>query len=166
MNDYYENSPIHEILGAVPSWITRWGVTVIAFSLVLFSLSAYFIRYPENVDVPVVVMGSKQGAVYGVSELNSKEIGKIELGQGVVIKLNTYPYQKYGVVEGVVSGVSDTLCLHQAAGPTYDIIIDLPQGLATSYGKKLHYFEEMDGEAEIIVGNKRLAELILESLLP
>ena len=28
--DNYYSEPVQEIMGSIPSWITRWGVTVIA----------------------------------------------------------------------------------------------------------------------------------------
>ena len=38
-----------EIIGTMPSWIVRWGITLIFVLLALLFLGCYFIRYPQTV---------------------------------------------------------------------------------------------------------------------
>ncbi len=43
------------ILGKMPSWIVRWGVTVIAAIFVGILVGCYFIKYPDLVEAPVTI---------------------------------------------------------------------------------------------------------------
>lgn len=56
---YQARSPeIQEIVGGMPPWIIRWGVTVVTILLVVIFTAAYFIRYPEIASAPVVISNS------------------------------------------------------------------------------------------------------------
>ena len=44
-----------EVLSHVPSWIQRWGITLIFLLLCVLLIGSYFFRYPEIVAAPVVV---------------------------------------------------------------------------------------------------------------
>lgn len=79
---------------------------------------------------------------------------KIAAGQKVLIKLDNYPYQEYGVVEGKVQSITT---VPDKTGE-YGVRINLPDGLKTSYHKKLHFDRELKGEAEIILKDVRLIE--------
>lgn len=45
--DNYYSEPVQEIMGSIPSWITRWGVTVIAGIFALIVIGCCIIRYPQ-----------------------------------------------------------------------------------------------------------------------
>lgn len=44
-----------EILGRIPSWIVRWGVTVISVIFAGILIGCYFIKYPDTVEAPVEI---------------------------------------------------------------------------------------------------------------
>ena len=46
----YHSEPVQEIMGTTPSWITRWGVTVIFTVFTLIVIGCCIIRYPQTVD--------------------------------------------------------------------------------------------------------------------
>lgn len=74
--------------------------------------------------------------------------GKLSLGQNVNIKLDNYPYNENGMLQGTVINISDV-----PNKDTYAIDVDLKNGLITSYNKTLSYKEQMKGKAEIITKN-------------
>lgn len=43
------------ILGTIPSWIIRWGVTVVAVIFVGILVGCYFIKYPDTVQAPIAI---------------------------------------------------------------------------------------------------------------
>jgi multidrug resistance efflux pump len=71
--------------------------------------------------------------------------GKLKEGQKVNIKLNNYPYQEFGVLNGNVKSISV-----MPKDNNYAVEVYLPNKLRTSYRKELVYKEEMEGTAEII----------------
>jgi len=53
----FRSEPVQEILGSVPSWIIRWGITLFFTVVVMLLVGSWFFRYPEvvpNLDVEVV----------------------------------------------------------------------------------------------------------------
>lgn len=53
-DDFY-STEAQEILGKIPSWIVRWGVTVIFVIFAGILLGCYFIKYPDTVEAPVII---------------------------------------------------------------------------------------------------------------
>ena len=49
---------VQEIIGSVPSWIIRWGITVVILIIALFVVFSAFIQYPEIVRAPLKINSS------------------------------------------------------------------------------------------------------------
>jgi len=47
-----------EVLGAVPSWILRWGITVLAVIVVVLLIGSAVIKYPDVISAQIVLTGS------------------------------------------------------------------------------------------------------------
>ncbi|MCB0706212.1 MAG: HlyD family efflux transporter periplasmic adaptor subunit [Saprospiraceae bacterium] len=83
--------------------------------------------------------------------------GKVEKGQRVIIKFDSYPFQEFGFVEGRVESKA---LLPQ--NNTYFVKVSLPNGLITSFGNELTFRQQMIGKAEIITADKRFIERALQ----
>ena len=44
-----------EVLSRIPSWIERWGITLIFIVLAGLLIGSWFFKYPDIVSAPVVV---------------------------------------------------------------------------------------------------------------
>lgn len=53
--EHQYSTEAQEILGKIPSWIIRWGVTVIFVIFAGILLGCYFIKYPDTVEAPVEI---------------------------------------------------------------------------------------------------------------
>lgn len=51
----YYSEPVQEIMGSIPSWITRWGVTVIAGIFALIVIGCCIIRYPQTLTSSITL---------------------------------------------------------------------------------------------------------------
>ncbi|MDR6923163.1 MULTISPECIES: HlyD family secretion protein [Chryseobacterium] len=80
--------------------------------------------------------------------------GKIIPGEKVLIKLDNYRFQEYGIVEGKVQNIS----LIPDDKGNYYVDVILPKGLKTSYNKTLVFDKELRGNAEIVTQDLRLIE--------
>ena len=93
--------------------------------------------------------------------------GKVKVGSRVVIKLENYPYNEFGSVEGLVgtiSLISQQLNVEQNKMNMYLVAVDLPHGLTTNYGRVLDFKYEIGGVADIIVQERRLIERLFDNL--
>lgn len=46
---------VQEILTNPPSWIIRWGITIIAFVLVIILAISYFVKYPDFINAQISI---------------------------------------------------------------------------------------------------------------
>lgn len=83
--------------------------------------------------------------------------GKIKVGQSVNIKLKNYPETEFGILKGKVSKISQ---IPDNEGRYY-VDVALPKKLITSYDNEIEFKQEMQGTAEIITEDLRLAERVL-----
>ena len=86
--------------------------------------------------------------------------GKVEEGQRVLIKFESYPFQEFGYVEGKVGSKA---LLPQ--NDEYFVKVLLPNGLLTNYNKELTFRQQMTAQVEIITEDKRFLERVLEKML-
>lgn len=62
-----------EILGKLPSWIIRWGMSVIFAILLGIIIGSYFIKYPQIVTAPIVIT-----TINPPSDMIAKSAGRID----------------------------------------------------------------------------------------
>ena len=94
------------------------------------------------------VISTQQQQFIGKCILPTINTGKLAVGQNVNIKLDNYPYNENGMLQGIVTNISEV-----SNKDMYAIDVNLKNGLVTSYHKTLLYKEEMKGKAEIITKN-------------
>lgn len=83
--------------------------------------------------------------------------GKIKINQDVNIRLTNFPDREFGVIRGKVKSIS------MVPDREGNLLIDvsLPNGIETSYEKKILFQQEMSGTADIITEDLRLVERLL-----
>lgn len=97
--------------------------------------------------------------VYANVLIPQANFGKIKIGEKVILKLPSYPYQEFGTVAGTLDFI--------AAIPTdsgYDARVLLPNGLSTNYKKQLQFHEGLTAKAEIITEDLKLSDRIFNGL--
>ena len=108
----------------------------------------------------------------------SRAIGFITPGQGVRLRYQAFPYQKFGFHEGAIAAVSRTAtspaelppqltALASLGGnsePLYQIVVRLPAQSIRAYGKPVALRPNMLIDADIQVETRRLIEWIIEPL--
>ncbi len=95
---------------------------------------------------------------FGEVQLSQRSLGKIQVGQKVLIKFNSYPFQEFGLVHGKVAFITET--------PIKDSLflakISLPEGLTTNSKKIIPFKNNLSATAEIITQDKSLLERFFE----
>ena len=84
--------------------------------------------------------------------LPSQGSGKVHVGQVANVRLNNFPDQEFGYLEGRVEHISDT----PDPNGMYVVEIRFPKGLVTNYGIQLPISRQMQGNADIITEDIRL----------
>ena len=111
-------------------------------------------QFIKTNDVILSILPTDKMAVVGRMQVPSTNSGKIVPGEKVLIKLDNYRFQEYGIVEGKVQNIS----LAPDEKGNYYVDVILPNGLKTSYSKTLPLDKELKGNAEIVTEDLRLIE--------
>lgn len=111
-------------------------------------------QFVKSGDVVMSVLPEVKEFLVGRMQIPSANSGKVQTGQKVLIKLDNYRYQEYGIIEGKVQNIS----LTPDENGNYYVDVILPKGLKTSYNKTLLFDKELKGNAEIVTEDLRLIE--------
>jgi multidrug resistance efflux pump len=111
-------------------------------------------QFVKRGDPILSILPTHKKALIGRLSVTAVNSGKIAKGQKVLIKLDNYRYQEYGVIEGRVQNISFT----PDEKGNYYVDVMLPKGLKTSYHKVLPFDKELKGNAEIVTEDLRLVE--------
>ncbi|WP_373747902.1 HlyD family secretion protein [Kaistella sp.] len=111
-------------------------------------------QFIKSGDAVLSILPKDKAAVVGRMQVPSTNSGKIAQGQKVLIKLDNFRYQEFGIVEGKVENIS----LTPDKDGNYYVDVILPKGLKTSYNKTLPFDKELKGNAEIVTQDLRLIE--------
>jgi hypothetical protein len=224
---------IQEIIGYVPHWVIRWGVSVIFITLTIILMTSVMIQYPDTLTAKALINAREQpqkitwyttepGITYEpmvkdaqkvivgdtlVMELNQKlgtetpykakvsgmtyllkgienkpkawmllvvpkvvnfEVqlklpvygaGKVKKGQRVLVKLDAYPHDEFGFLEGEISEFVPV-----SIDNYYRANVRLTNGLQTNTGKILPIQPLLQGSAEIMLDDKKLSSRIFGTL--
>lgn len=120
-------------------------------------------QYVRSGDNVFTVVPDETGKISGRILAPAIGLGKIEPGQQVNIKVDNYPFMEYGILSGSVLSISKIPVVSEQ-GTFYPVNVDLPDKLVTNYNRELSYSLQMQGNAEIIIQNRRVIELLIEPL--
>ena len=96
--------------------------------------------------------------------LDNQDIGFVKPGQRVVVKVATYPFQRYGYLEGAVENISPDAIQDDKKGLIYKAKIKLNDD-KSSKQNQLKLLPGMSVSAEITTGQRRIIEFFLDPLM-
>ena len=96
--------------------------------------------------------------------VQNKDIGFIQVGQPVVIKVDTYSFQRYGYLKGIVKSISPDAINDEKQGLVYKMKVEI-EGNETSKNNTIKVEPGMSVTAEITTGQRRIIEFFLDPLM-
>ena len=102
--------------------------------------------------------------LYVDATLDNQDVGFVRVGQRVVIKVATYPFQRYGYLEGTVENISPDAIQDEKKGLVYKAKVKL-SGANSSKKNRLKLLPGMSVSAEITTGKRRIIEFFLDPLM-
>lgn len=156
------------VLGKIPSWISRWGIIIVFFTLSIFALFLHSIHYPQIIARQIYLIektsslplkNSNEICIVGEMKIIADEIVNIKKGMEINIKLNAYNSNKYGVIKGLVDTIR-----YSDKETKYIVTVYLPNGLVTSYGKEINYTKGLTGVGNIVINETTLLTRIVQPI--
>ena len=148
---------VQEIMGRIPTWIERWGITIIGLLLLVILAGAALFPYPETLTGRFVFKPNtpeSNNNITGYAYLPAHGVGMVNKGQEVIVRLENYPEQKFGHLSGKVHFVDR----EPDKDGFYKVCVVFPNGLRTSEDIYLPNHIQMSGTAEIIIAEKHLTD--------
>lgn len=112
------------------------------------------------------VLPDGEDVVLEVKVLN-RDIGFVRVGQRAKVKLATFPYQEFGIVEGEVVKVSPNAIVEknengQSLGPVFPTRIKLKKRAISVRGKEVELTPGMAATGEIVTRQKSILTFLIE----
>lgn len=99
------------------------------------------------------------------ARLENKDIGFVSVGQTVEVKVETFPYSRYGTLRGRVLHLSRDAINDDKVGLTYLAKIQLEKSSVEVNGREVPLQAGMAVTAEINTGRRRVIEYLMSPLL-
>lgn len=95
----------------------------------------------------------------------SKDIGFIREGMPVLVKIDTFDFQKYGMINGVVKKIAKDSVDDQKLGPIYDVYVTPLNKTLMVEGKETPISTGMSLTAEIKINKRRIIEFFIYPMI-
>lgn len=113
---------------------------------------------------PLMVVVPTDRPVEVEAMLENKDIGFVRAGQAVTVKVETFTFTKYGVVEGEVISVSNDAIEDEKRGLLYSVRVRLFSGFVTVKGKHISLVPGMSVSSEVKTDRRRIIDYLLSPL--
>lgn len=97
--------------------------------------------------------------------LENKDIGFVHEEMPAEVKIHTFPFTKYGVIDAEVSNVSNDAIVDEQRGLIYSMQLRMAKNTITVNGKDVNLMPGMAVTAEVKTGKRRIIEFFLAPLL-
>lgn len=140
------------IENGLKNWQKRFLITAPADGKLVYLKQLTENQYVRPADTLFAVIPAQQQYV-ALVDIPVRGMGKAEVGQKVILKMDDYPFQEFGTLEGRVLDMAPSLSVK-----SYRVVVTLPEGLQSSYAQTFQCRAELSGSAEIITEDMRLLE--------
>ncbi len=119
-------------------------------------------RGPVQSGEELLSMLPKGEAIELEAKVLNRDIGFIREGMRAKVKLATFPYQEFGIVEGVVEKVSPNSIVEKDVGLVFPVRIHLNKQSINVRGKYVDLTPGMAATAEIVTRQKSILTFLIE----
>jgi hemolysin D len=110
---------------------------------------------------PLMIVVPEQAEVTAEISIANQDIGFVNAGQTAEVKLETFPYTRYGTVDAQVKLVTADAVTDEKRGSYYPAVLTLSQNTMDVDGKRVPLSPGMNITAEIKTGQRRVIEFLL-----
>ena len=112
----------------------------------------------------LMVIVPKDAQVTAEVVIDNKDIGFVSAGQAVAVKLETFPFTRYGTVNATVKSVVADAVTDDKRGAIFPAVLSLSQTHIDVDGKRISLSPGMNVTAEIKTGKRRVIDYLLSPI--
>ncbi|NET47815.1 MAG: HlyD family type I secretion periplasmic adaptor subunit [Merismopedia sp. SIO2A8] len=109
------------------------------------------------------ILPKDQELLLEVKILN-RDIGFIQMGMPAKVKIATFPFQEFGVIEGTVTHISPNATVDENLGPVFSARIELAQTTMPLRGEEVDLVPGMAATGDIVTRKKTVLTFITEPI--
>jgi len=106
---------VRSIIGQIPPWIIRSGISVILLVIVALLVGSYYFKYPYTITT-TVEFSKINNSFVGIVKIPANEVSKIEKGQEVEIYLEEVKNLNGLRFKSKVKDISDKVTISNKSG--------------------------------------------------
>lgn len=125
------------------------------------------VHTPGGVVTPaqaLLVIVPDKAEVTAEVQLENKDIGFVQVGQQAEVKLETFPFTRYGTVPATVTRISADTVQDEKRGALFVATLRLEQNALTVEGKAIPLSPGMNLTAEVKTGSRRAISYLLNPI--
>jgi HlyD family secretion protein len=142
---------LNKLAGDIESWKQQYVIIAPISGIVTFPEIVQ-----ENQELvsgkEIFYIESPEHTCYAQAFLDQDNFGKLSIGQSVIIRLPSYPFQEYGSLQGRIIYISHI----PNKDKQYMVKISLDSGLITNTGFRINFINELTADAEIITKKEKI----------
>lgn len=151
---------LNNLRSSLDKWKQTYLLTAPISGSVSFNSSFYSEQQHVKQDNQVFAIAPKEGKeIEGRVNMPVTGSGKVKPGQKVIIRLDSYPSEEFGTIEGKVEYKSTI-----PKDGQYTIQLSLPERLKSSRGIDLKFEQQLQGTAQIITDERRFLTRFFDRL--
>ena len=112
----------------------------------------------------LMVIAPKDYAAEVEAILENKDVGFVKVGQRAEVKVETFPFTKYGTLPGTVTFVSNDAVNDEKRGPVFQARIKLDKAVLRVDERHVSMTSGMAVAAEIATGHRRVIAFFLDPI--
>jgi hemolysin D len=97
--------------------------------------------------------------------LENKDIGFVEEGQQAEVKIDAFPFTKYGTIDGTLTDISNDAVVDEAKGLVFKTQVALNRSVMRIGKRQVKLTPGMSVVVEVKTGTRRVIEFFLAPLL-
>jgi hemolysin D len=97
--------------------------------------------------------------------VQNKDIGFVKIGQETEVKLDTFPFRKYGTILGKVIHLSSDAVEDEKPGPVYKMRSSVEKTAMLVEGREVPVTPGMSASVEVKTGKRRVIEFFLSPII-
>lgn len=144
---------------------TRWQKLTAPVSGVVQQLAVHTLGGVVTSAEPLMVIVPEKERLEVEAFIANKDIGFVLPGHKVQIKVETFPFTKYGLIEGELINVSDDAVEDEKLGLVYAAKVAMHKSTINVDGRMVNLTPGMSMTVEIQTGKRRIIEYFLSPLL-
>lgn len=113
---------------------------------------------------PIMLIAPSRDKMIVNATILNKDVGFVRIGDEVSVKLETYPFTRYGLIEGTLTMISADAVIDERLGPVFPVEVELSQTWLGEGEFRRDIQLGMNATAEIKTGDRPIYDFILSPI--